>query len=135
MPKQMPKNGTRRSRAKLHGGDLALGAALAEAAGDQDAVHPLEPLDGMGLLEDLAVDPVELHAHAVGDAAMAERLGQRLVAVEQVRVLADHRDAHLALRRADGVDDALPAAQVGQDLHRQVEMAQHLAVHALRRGS
>ncbi len=51
--------------------------------------------------------------HAVGDAAMRQRLGERFVAVEQVRVLADDRDAHLALRRAHRVDDALPARQIG----------------------
>jgi hypothetical protein len=38
MPKQMPKYGTLRSRAKRPR-DLAFRAALAEAAGHQDAVH------------------------------------------------------------------------------------------------
>ena len=69
--------------------------------------------------------------HPVGDAAMRQRLGQRLIAVEQVGVFADDGDAHLAFRRAHGVDDALPARQVGLVVERQAEMAQHLAVHAL----
>ncbi len=56
---------------------------------------------GSGALEDLAVHPVEPDPHAVGDAAVDQRLGQRLVAVQQRGVLADHRDPHLALRVAD----------------------------------
>ena len=65
--------------------------------------------DRVDLLEHLAVHPVQPHPHPVRDAAMRQRLGQRFVAVEQVRVLADDRDAHLAFRRADRIDDALPA--------------------------
>ena len=51
--------------------DLALRAALAEAAGHQDAVHAFQMLDRVLALEDLGVDPVELDPHIVGDAAMA----------------------------------------------------------------
>ena len=58
MPKQMPKNGTLRSRAKRAAVDLALGAALAEAARHQDAVHVLELLDRVVVLEHLGFDPV-----------------------------------------------------------------------------
>ena len=60
MPKQMPKNGTWRSRAKRTASILPSRAALAEAAGHQDAVHALQPRHRVGLLEDLAVHPVEL---------------------------------------------------------------------------
>ena len=44
--------------------DLALRAALAEAAGHQDAVHVLQVGRGVLALEHLALDPLELHLHA-----------------------------------------------------------------------
>jgi hypothetical protein len=46
---------------EAHGLDLAGRAALAEAAGHEDAVHAVEPADTSSLLlEDLAVHPVQL---------------------------------------------------------------------------
>jgi hypothetical protein len=62
---------------------------------------------------------------------VGQRLGQRLVSVEQVRVLPDDGDRHLALGRLDAVHDALPAAHVGLAVDRQPEMPQHLAVQPL----
>ena len=64
-------------------------------------MHALEVLDGVFLLEDLRVDPVELDPDLVGDAAVGQGLGQRLVAVEEMRVLADDGDVNLALRLPD----------------------------------
>src|SRR5688572_22631616 len=54
--------------------DLALRATLAEAARHQDAMHVLQPGDSVLALEHLGIDPVEMHADIVGDAAMAEGL-------------------------------------------------------------
>ena len=45
---------------ETHRGDLALGAALAEAAGHQDAVDVLQVVNGVLALEDFGIDPVEL---------------------------------------------------------------------------
>src|SRR5205085_5371213 len=78
--------------------DLALGAALPEAARDEDAVNAFQERSRVLALEDLALDPVEVDLHLVGDAAMGERLDQRLVGVLQTGVLADDGDVHLALR-------------------------------------
>ena len=91
MPKQMPKYGTLRVAREGDGVDLAFRAALAEAARHQDAVHPLQIGRRVLLLEDLALDPVEVDLHLVGDAAMLERLDQRFVGVLQAGVLADDR--------------------------------------------
>src|SRR5207302_11279801 len=94
--------------------DLTLGAALAEAAGDKDCVHAFELLYRLALgLEDLGIDPVELDADIVGDAAMGHRFGERFVAVREVRVLANDRDVDLALGPADAVNDRVPAGQIG----------------------
>src|SRR6185295_16823141 len=80
MPKQMPKYGTSRAR-ELRRADLAFGAALAEAAGHQDAVDVLEERRRVLVFEHLALDPVEVDLHLVGDAAMRQRLDQRFVGV------------------------------------------------------
>ena len=48
MPKQMPKNGTLLLAREPHRLDLARRAALAEAAGHQDAVHVLQPVHRAG---------------------------------------------------------------------------------------
>ena len=111
--------------------DLALRAALAEAARHQDAVHALEVVDGVVPLEDLGIDPVHIDAHVIGDAAMRKRLGERLVGVEQMRVFADHRDRHLAFGLADALDDALPAREVGLALLPDAEMLDDLGVETL----
>ncbi len=82
---------------ELHRLDLALGAALAEAAGHEDAVDMLEEGRRVLALEYFGFDPVEIDLHLVGDAAVRERLDQRLVGVLHPGVLADHRDRHLRL--------------------------------------
>src|SRR5712691_6883189 len=80
MPKQMPKSGTRLAR-ELRRADLALGAALSEAAGHQNAVDVLEERCRVFALEHFAFDPVEIDLDLVGDAAVGERLDQRLIRV------------------------------------------------------
>src|SRR5216684_2611984 len=115
---------------ETRGLDLALGAALAEAAGDEDAVDAFELDDRVLLLEDLGIEPIQIDAHIVGDAAMGQRLGQRFVAVAQMRVLADDGDVDLALGAADARDDFAPARQIGRR-RRDAEMRAHLAVEAL----
>src|SRR6202035_5558892 len=80
--------------------DLAFGAALAEAARHQDAVHMLEERGGILALEHLALDPVEIDLDLVGDAAVRQRLDQRLIGVLHPGILADHRDGDVAFRVA-----------------------------------
>ena len=99
-------------------------------------MHLLQPrhrrrLIAAGTLEDLAVYPVQPYPYLVGDAAVDQRLVQRLVAVEQRRVLADHGDPHLALGGPDRVQHAMPCHQVRFARVGQAEVPQHLGVHAL----
>ena len=70
------------------------------------------------VLEHLALDPVEIDLHLVGDAAVGQRLDQRFVGVLHAGVFADDRDRDLAFRIADALVDrrasaAGPAASVG----------------------
>ena len=119
MPKQMPRNG----RCLAGVGDrrdLALHAALAEAARDQHRVHAMQAVGMVGVSEFLGVDPTQADPHVVGDAAVDQGLVQRFVGVEQPGVLAHHRDRDLAFRPMQPMDDSA-SAQVGRALVRQAE--------------
>ena len=63
------------------GGDLALGAPLAEPAGDHDAVEVAQAAVGEQALDLLGLDPVDLDLGAVVEAAVLERLDHRQVGV------------------------------------------------------
>ncbi len=94
---------------ELRRANFAFGAALAEAAGHQDAVDVFEERRGIFALEDFALDPVELDLHLVGDAAMRQRLDQRFIGVLHAGVFADNGDGHLAFRIAHALVDGVPA--------------------------
>ncbi len=100
-----------RSRAILRRLDLALDAALAEAAGDQDPVGPLGDLLGV---EVLGVDELDVDVRAVVIAAVGERLDHGLVGVGELHVLADQRDPRGALARVGAADELLPLLEVGR---------------------
>ena len=74
------------------GEDLALPPARPEAAGDEHAVDAAQL--GAGLVERhvLGVDPAHVHAAAVVNAGVLERLVHREVGVVQLHVLADEGD-------------------------------------------
>src|SRR5262249_61303992 len=76
---------------ELYRPDFSLGAALAEAARDQNAVHVLEKRRRILALEHLGFDPIEFDADLVGDAAVGERLDQRLIGVLEAGIFADDR--------------------------------------------
>jgi hypothetical protein len=80
--------------------------------------------DGVVALEDLGVHPLQADLHVRAEAAMGQRLGQRLVGVEQHRVLADHGDRHLALGLAHRAHHAAPALEVGLLLGIEAEILQ-----------
>ena len=71
------------------GEDLALDAAMAEAARDDDAGRALEPVVEFSLRQRLGVDPADLRVDAVRPRRVVERLGDRDVGVRQLDVLAD----------------------------------------------
>ena len=66
---------------EARGADLALDAAHAEAAGDQDPVALGELVERLVVGELLGVDPAHLDLAAVVGAAVAERLDHRQVGV------------------------------------------------------
>ena len=75
MPRQSPRYGTRCWRAYRDAQHLALDAAMAEAAGHDDAVHALER--SHVLVEVLAVHPDELQVGTAMDCRMPQGLRSR----------------------------------------------------------
>jgi hypothetical protein len=86
---------------------------------------------GIGLLEDLALDPLEVHLDAVGDAPMHQGLDQALVGVLEPRVLTHDGDGHLALGILHAADDVFPGREVGLRRVRDAEGGEHLGVEPL----
>ena len=79
-------------------GDFAFDAALAEAAGHQDAVVAgQQPLGPFGF-DVLAANAADADLGAVGDAGVIERFVDRFVGVVVLGILADDGDADLVLR-------------------------------------
>ncbi len=115
---------------EFHRAHLAFGAALAETARHQDAVDVLEERGRVVALEDLAVDPVHMDLHIVGDAAMGQRLAQRFVGILHLHVLADDGDAHLAFRVLHPLHDLCPAREIGLGRVVDVEVLEQLRVEA-----
>ena len=115
---------------ELRGVDLAFRPALAKTAGHQDAVDLFEIGRRVFLFEDLRLDPLELDLDAIGDAAVIERLDQRLVGVLEARVLADDGNGHFAFRRADAVADLFPLVETGFWRRLDAEGGQHFRIEA-----
>ena len=100
-------------RAYVQRADLALDAADAEAAGHADRVDVGEVPGGALLgLALVGGHPAEVHLGLVGEAAGAQRLGDREVGVGQVDVLADQRDGDLLGRVVHPAQQVVPLGPV-----------------------
>jgi hypothetical protein len=91
-------------------------------------VHAFEIGSRILLLEDLGLDPFELHLDLVGDATMDQRFTERLIGIEQPGIFADDRDLDLAFRIGDAVHHHLPAREIGFGCGRDAEGIEHFLV-------
>ncbi|MDR6152681.1 hypothetical protein QF021_000770 [Acidovorax delafieldii] len=98
---------------KLGRGDLAFHAALAEATGHQDGVVLGQFGGCVGAVDGFGIDMVDLHAHMVAHAGVAQGFVDGLIAVRQVHVLTDHGDGDFALGVLGLVHQIVPALEAG----------------------
>ena len=106
------------------GGDLAVYAAVAKAAGHQHRVRAAQQRLGGLVGHFLGLYPVYVHIHAVFVSGMAQRLGHRKVGVVQRHVLAHQRHLYVAGAAVYALQHAVPVAHVGGGrVH--VQLAQH----------
>ena len=92
---------------------LAFDAALAEAAGHQDAVVAGQQPLGPFRFDILALNAADADLRPVGDAGMIERFVNRLVRVVMLGVFADDGDADFVLRIAQPAQQLAPIFQIG----------------------
>ena len=111
---------------------LALDAAIAEATGHEYAVHALEGLIKIGVRRGqiVGLDPLDMNAGAMIDAAVLERLDDGEIRVVQLNILAHQRDGYFALRLLEAIDQPRPVGQIGRTLFHMKRLA-HLVGEAL----
>ena len=96
----------------LNRADLALHTTVTKTTRNQDGIDPGEHLDTF-TLNVFGVDVTDVHFGAVVNASMINRFDQRLIGIQQVHVLTDHRDRHFFLWVELGVCHVIPFRQVG----------------------
>ena len=103
------------------GVEHALDAALAEAAGDEDAVEAFELMDvlvvgvavGVAGLEAFGFDPGDFELEVVGEGSVDESFFEGLVTVFVLDVFAYDADGDFVEGMIGAVDDVLPLGEVG----------------------
>jgi hypothetical protein len=94
--------------------DFAFDAALAESAGDENAVVAGEERAGAFALDLFALDAADADLSFVMDASVVEGFVNRLVSIFVLGVFADDGDADFMPRVAENVEDVTPVVEFGQ---------------------
>ena len=118
----------------LHGANLALDAAVAEAARHKYSLAPSKHLAELDVrrLNRLRIDPGDLDVRIIRDARMVQRLRHRHVGVGQIHILADDGDLNLLRGMLDLEDHLLPLFHVRRAVI-HVELFEHNLVEAFLR--
>ena len=96
----------------VRGRDLALDAAVAEAAGHENAVAAAEHFLYIIARDRLAVNPLNVHARAVDIAGVAQRLGDGQIRIVQLHVFAHEADRHAVRAVADALEHGVPLGHI-----------------------
>ena len=111
-PRQMPRVGTRFSRAQRSAPTLPSMPRTPNPPGTSTASTPPSAFCAPLGLAVVGRDPADAHLGVVVEAARAQRLGDRQVGVGQVDVLADERDLDLVLGLVHALQQHVPARPV-----------------------
>src|SRR5690606_12550429 len=111
--------------------DHPFGAAVAEAAGNENAVDKIKAWGEVAPLQCLRLDPLEIDLDGIGDAAVMQRLDKRFVRVLEAGVLADDGDSDLAFRLRNRLRYLVPAGKVRRRRVLDAESIQDLRVEPL----
>ena len=103
---------------------------VAEPAGDEDAVGAGEQVVAAFGLERLRLDPLDVDAQPMPEAAVIERLVEALVGVLVPHVLADDVDAETVGGAPEALDERLPRVHRALGIG-QLQPSQHVAVEPL----
>ena len=97
----------------FQGGELTLDSALAEARGDDHAVHVAEFLVGVGVGELLGVDVYEIELVVLVGGAVHEGFGDRLVGVLELHIFTDQTDSDDLFGVLELMEESVPGGEVG----------------------
>src|SRR5674476_277087 len=114
---------------KLGSTNFAFDATYAKAARHQNGVKPRQLRDVFGC-DAFRIDVANLHPYMIFHAGMAQRLIERLVAVTQVHILADHHNVDVALRMLDFIHQVVPSLQI-RWVRIQMQLVANQAIEAL----
>ena len=109
--------------------DFALGAAVAEAAGNEDAVETFQDGETVFLFEVLGVDAHDVDARVVRDARVGDRFIDGFIRVLKFDVFADDTDLHFMRGVFHAAHDLVPDVFLGGRIL-QSEQVDHEVVHA-----
>ena len=113
---------------KIGRGNLAFRAALAKAAGHENAIYFFKIRGGVFALKYLAVHPFNIHADIIGNPAMLQAFNQRFIGVFQLGIFPDNGNVYLAFRLAHGGHDLVPNAQIGRRSILNAKRTQHFHI-------
>ena len=133
IPRQMPRNGIRCSRATRAAAILPSIPRPPKPPGMRMPSRRAQALGSLVGVERLGVDPVDLDAAAVLEAGVAQRLDDGQVGVLELHVLADERDAH-GLGRLVGARRSAPPTPRGRAPARRCGSARGRSRRRPRRG-
>jgi len=110
--------------------DLALDAALPEAARHEDRVGAAQAADPVRL-DRLRIDVTDVDPAAGMDTGVDQRLGERLVRLGEIDILADQRDGDRVLRMLERVHELVPLREVGRPREHVQLVADDFVEHLL----
>ena len=122
IPRQMPKNGMPRSRAKRMASTLPFDPALAEAAGHKHAVESGKQAFGAFAFDQFALNALNANLRPMVDAGMIERFVDRFIRVAMFGVFAHDGDRNFVLGIAQAEEQIAPIVDIGR-LHIQAQAA------------
>ena len=110
----------------LGGCDLALGAAVSEATGNEDALKAAEIEFGTSFFDALCIDADDVHLAVVGGSGVGEGFVDALVGVLQLNVFANDADAGVVGGVDDALDEVPPAGEIWLRGREVEELAHHV---------
>lgn len=112
----------------FRGEDLALGATVAEAAGNEDTIHVTDDRLRAVVLDGLRLHADDVHLRVVVRTGVDEGFVDGLVGVLKLDVFARDGDGHAVLRMNDALHEALPVLQRRGRRVAETDLVHHEAV-------
>ena len=115
---------------KFGGFDLAFCAALAKPAWHQDRVEALQMRRHILAFENFRIDPLNLHAHAIGHAAMGKGFRDRFIGIFQLRIFSHNRNSHRTFGVVNPIGHVFPTREIRLWSRSNLKRVKHRLIQA-----